>query len=61
MREIDLASHIFRAIGAAFATALPLPHCDPFDRLRAAQTILDGDTMLSADHAFDRLGVPRIW
>jgi len=43
------------------AGALPLPHRDPFDRLLAAQAILDGYTMLSTDPAFDGLGVPRIW
>jgi PIN domain nuclease of toxin-antitoxin system len=46
---------------ATVAGGLPLPHRDPFDRLLAAQAILDGYTMLSTDLAFDGLGVPRIW
>lgn len=46
---------------AIVAGALPLPHRDPFDRLLAAQAIVNGYTMLSTDLAFDRMGVPRIW
>jgi PIN domain nuclease of toxin-antitoxin system len=46
---------------AVAAGALPLPHRDPFDRLLAAQAILDGYTMLSVDIAFDGLGVTRMW
>lgn len=34
---------------------------DPFDRLLAAQAILEGYTILSTDIAFDGLGAPRIW
>ncbi len=46
---------------ALAAGALPLPHRDPFDRLLAAQAIVEGYTMLSADEAFDALGAQRTW
>ena len=40
---------------------LPLHHRDPFDRLLAAQAIVEGATLLSADPAFDNYGVTRCW
>jgi PIN domain nuclease of toxin-antitoxin system len=46
---------------AEAAGALPLPHRDPFDRLLAAQAIVEGYDVLSAEMAFDGLGVARIW
>jgi PIN domain nuclease of toxin-antitoxin system len=46
---------------AIVAGALPLPHRDPFDRLLAAQALVDGYTMLSTDLAFDTLGAPGTW
>jgi PIN domain nuclease of toxin-antitoxin system len=46
---------------ALVAGALPLPHRDPFDRLPAAQAIVEGYSILSADTAFDGLGAPGTW
>lgn len=46
---------------ALAAGALPLPHRDPFDRLLAAQAMVEGYSVLSADEAFDRLGANRVW
>jgi PIN domain nuclease of toxin-antitoxin system len=43
------------------AGALALPHRDPFDRMLAAQAIVNGYAILSADAAFDRLGASRVW
>jgi PIN domain nuclease of toxin-antitoxin system len=43
------------------AGALPLPHRDPFDRLLAAQALVDGYSILSIDAVFDAFGVERIW
>ena len=40
---------------------LPLTHSDPFDRLLAAQAIVEGLHLVSRDEAFDRLGVARFW
>lgn len=46
---------------ALVAGALPLPHRDPFDRLLAAQPIVEGYAVLSIDEALDSLGVQRTW
>lgn len=46
---------------AVRAGELPDVHRDPFDRLLAAQALAHGLTLISADPAFDRLGVPRLW
>ncbi len=40
---------------------LPLTHGDPFDRMLAAQAIVEGLHLVSRDEAFDRLGVARFW
>ena len=46
---------------ALAAGALPLPHRDPFDLMLAGQAVAEGYMLLSADAAFDTLGVSRIW
>ena len=46
---------------AARAAELPFHHCDPFDRLLAAQAIEEGLSIVSADPVFARYGVKRIW
>lgn len=46
---------------ALIAGALPMPHRDPFDRLLAAQAIVEGYMSLSSDEALDSLGVERAW
>ncbi len=40
---------------------LPQTHRDPFDRIIAAQSKVEGFVLLSADEAFNRLGVLRQW
>ncbi len=40
---------------------LPFHHCDPFDRLLAAQSLVDGFPLISTDAVFDAYGVIRIW
>ena len=37
------------------------PHKDPFDRMLAAQAILEGLTLVSVDSVFDDLPVARLW
>jgi PIN domain nuclease of toxin-antitoxin system len=37
------------------------PHKDPFDRMLAAQAILEGLTLVSADTVFDSMPVTRLW
>lgn len=46
---------------ALHAGRLIVDHKDPFDRLLAAQSILEGLVLLSADEAFDSFGVRRLW
>ena len=46
---------------AQHAGALPGPHKDPFDRLLAAQALLEGLVLISNDKAFDAFGVRRVW
>lgn len=46
---------------ATFVESMPMHHRDPFDRLLAAQAILDNLTIVSSDIIFDRYGVDRIW
>jgi PIN domain nuclease of toxin-antitoxin system len=45
---------------AAHAGLMPHPHRDPFDRLLAAQALLEGLPLASADAVFDQLLVQRI-
>ena len=43
------------------ASALPLHHRDPFDRMLVAQALVEGLPILSADPALDAYSVPRLW
>lgn len=45
----------------AALTTLPFHHKDPFDRLLAAQTLVEGLLLVSADPVFDQYGIRRIW
>ncbi len=47
--------HAERQIG------LPFHHRDPFDRMLAAQVLVEGMPLASADVIFDAYGVNRIW
>lgn len=40
---------------------LPPVHSDPFDRLLAAQALIESANIVSADAVFDRDAVERIW
>jgi PIN domain nuclease of toxin-antitoxin system len=42
-------------------SGLPFHHRDPFDRLLAAQALVEAIPIVSADTAFDHYGVKRIW
>ncbi len=51
-------------ITLAYADAqagLPSHHRDPFDRLLAAQALVEGIPLVSVDVIFDQYGVNRIW
>lgn len=40
---------------------IPMSHSDPFDRLLAAQAIVEGLTILSPDVPLSDLGASRLW
>jgi len=46
---------------AHLSGSFPHPHRDPFDRMLAAQAILERLTLVSNDKVFDTMLVPRIW
>jgi PIN domain nuclease of toxin-antitoxin system len=46
---------------AVQAGSLPLHHKDPFDRLLAAQSLIEAIPLLSADAIMDAYGVARMW
>jgi PIN domain nuclease of toxin-antitoxin system len=41
--------------------SLPFLHRDPFDRILAAQCLVEEMTVVSVDAVFDRYSVPRCW
>ena len=43
------------------AGSFPESHRDPFDRMLAAQALLEGLTLLSIDAKLDTFGVARVW
>jgi PIN domain nuclease of toxin-antitoxin system len=49
------------AAHAARAGMFPVEHRDPFDRMIAAQALVEGLTVVSADGAMEGLGVERVW
>jgi PIN domain nuclease of toxin-antitoxin system len=61
-----LASLGFRDLPLSLSHArlgglLPNPHKDPFDRMLAAQALLEGLTLVSSDTIFDEFAVSRLW
>ena len=46
---------------ASEVAALPLHHCDPFDRLLIAQAVVENLPIVSVDQAFDPYPITRIW
>ena len=43
------------------AGLFPQPHRDPFDRMLAAQSLLEDVPLVSRDTALDAFGVTRLW
>jgi PIN domain nuclease of toxin-antitoxin system len=43
------------------AGSYPLPHRDPFDRMLAAQSSLEGMTLVTRDPAFKQFGTDVYW
>lgn len=46
---------------AEAAGRLPLEHRDPFDRMLAAQALIDDLTLVSIDEKLDQFGIKRLW
>ena len=46
---------------AARVAVLPFHHRDPFDRLLAAQALVEDLSVVSADPVFRKYGVTRVW
>jgi PIN domain nuclease of toxin-antitoxin system len=46
---------------ALLAGSIPAEPRDPFDRMLAAQAIVEGLSLVSPDPAFDALGARRLW
>ena len=62
----QLAANAFRQLTIDFrhvarVATLPFHHRDPFDRLLAAQAIVERCSIVSADPMFRKYGVKRIW
>ncbi len=48
-------------VHARLAGSVPGDHKDPFDRMLAAQAIIEDLTIIASDTAFDALGARRLW
>jgi PIN domain nuclease of toxin-antitoxin system len=61
-----VASQVFVPLSITLAHAqlagrLTTDHRDPFDRMLAAQALVEGMPIVSNDEAFDLFGVMRLW
>jgi PIN domain nuclease of toxin-antitoxin system len=61
-----VASQVFLPLSISLAHAqlagqLTTTHRDPFDRMLAAQALVEGLPIVSNDEAFDLFGVIRLW
>jgi PIN domain nuclease of toxin-antitoxin system len=61
MIQLGARSLEITASHALQASALPLFHRDPFDRMLIAQSQIEGMTLVNADSTFDRYDVSLIW
>ncbi len=61
LREMNAVQLSISSRHALLSGSLPGSHKDPFDRLLAAQSLLEGLTLVSADPAFDAFGIQRFW
>lgn len=61
LHEHDLHALPITMAHARLAGSLPGPHRDPFDRILAAQSDLEGAVLATADPAFRGFNVPILW
>jgi PIN domain nuclease of toxin-antitoxin system len=62
----ELAANNFQLLPIEFrhvarVESMEFHHRDPFDRLLAAQALVEKMTLVSADEMFDAYGVKRLW
>jgi PIN domain nuclease of toxin-antitoxin system len=61
VRQAGLAELSITIPHAQRAGSWPQPHRDPFDRMIAAQAMLEGLSVLSRDEAIPQFGVTVVW
>ncbi|MFA9201162.1 MAG: type II toxin-antitoxin system VapC family toxin [Cypionkella sp.] len=61
VQEMSAAPLAISLAHAEWAAKLDSAHRDPFDRLLAAQAVIENIPIISADPALDALGARRIW
>ena len=61
LESLELAILDITVDHARLAGSLIHEHKDPFDRMLAAQALLESMTLASLDPVFDSLHVPRLW
>jgi PIN domain nuclease of toxin-antitoxin system len=60
--EADGFQHLpITHLHALHAGSLPQEHCDPFDRMLAAQSTLESAPLVSRDPAFALFGTEIVW
>lgn len=59
--ETGLRIRMLQTEHVCLVATMPLHHGDPFDRILAAQSLLDQIPLVSRDVMFDAYGVDRIW
>jgi PIN domain nuclease of toxin-antitoxin system len=58
LRAVELPITLEHAI---LAGGFPHPRRDPFDRVLAAQAMIEGALLVSTDRSFDQFGPRRLW
>ncbi len=61
LRELGAQELELTGIHAITAARLPTPHRDPFDRLLAAQSLIEDIPVVTPDQAMAALGAATIW
>lgn len=61
LRELGAHELALSRIHAVTAARLPTPHRDPFDRLIAAQSLIEDIPVVTRDEAIASLGASTIW
>lgn len=61
LRQNDFTILPISVAHAAKVSELPFHHRDPFDRMIAAQALLENISLVSCDKVFDAYGVARVW